>query len=127
MLEFIMNYWIEVAFGLVLSALAAGYKYLKKEIDDRTEENRAMKKAMVAILQQTLYDSYNKWSEKGYCPIFALEVCTRVYEQYHILGGNDVGTELYERLRELPTQPKDTREIKETKETTSLQEENKEE
>ena len=127
MLNFIFKYWIEVVFGLILSALAAGYKYLKKEIDDRTEENRAMKKAMVAILRQTLYDSYNKWSEKGYCPIFALEVCTRVYEQYHILGGNDVGTELYERLRELPTQPKNTREIKETKETTSLQEENKEE
>ena len=40
-----------------------------------------------------------------YCPIYAMEVCTKVYEQYHALGGNNVGTELYERLRELPTQP----------------------
>ena len=43
-----------------------------------------------------------------------MEVCTRVYEQYHALGGNDVGTELYERLKELPTQPQE--EMEEEKE-----------
>ena len=43
-------------------------------------------------------------TERGYCPIYAMEVSTRIYEQYHALGGNDVGTELYERLKELPTE-----------------------
>lgn len=58
----------------------------------------------MALLRQALYDSYNKWSERGYCPIYAMEVTKRIYEQYHALGGNDVGTELYERLKELPTE-----------------------
>ena len=114
MLEFIKQYWIEFVFGLIISALTYGYKHLKQEIENRMEENKAMKKAMVAILRQTIYDSYNKWSEKGYCPIYAMEVCTKVYEQYHALGGNNVGTELYERLRELPTQPMHKEEKTET-------------
>lgn len=107
MTDFIANYWIEFAFGIVTAAIATGYKGLKKEMKARIEEQKAMKKAITALLRQTLYDAYSKWSERGYCPIYAMEVCTKVYEQYHALGGNNVGTELYERLRELPTKPKE--------------------
>lgn len=107
MTDFIINYWIEVAFGIIVVIMTTAYKNLKKDIDTRIAEQKAMKEAITALLRQTLYDTYNKWSEKGYCPIYAMEVCTRVYEQYHILGGNDVGTELYERLKELPTNLKE--------------------
>lgn len=67
------------------------------------KEQEAVKEGLVAILRQTIYDNYNKWSERGYCPIYAMEVIKKVYEQYHALGGNDVGTELYERIKDLPT------------------------
>lgn len=105
MIEFIESYWIEFAFGLIITALTAGYRNLKKDIAERINEQKAIKAAITALLRQSLYDSYNKWSEKGYCPIYAMEAVTKVYEQYHALGGNDIGTELYERLKELPTQP----------------------
>lgn len=116
MADFIANYWIEAAFGLIITIIAAVYKSLKKEIEVRIAEQKAMKKAITALLRQTLYDSYSKWSERGYCPIYAMEVCTKVYEQYHALGGNNVGTELYERLKELPTQPPEKTEESEEKE-----------
>lgn len=67
---------------------------------------------LLALLRQALYDAYNKWSEKGYCPIYAMEVSEKIYEQYHALGGNDVGTELFERLKELPTQPQNIKDNK---------------
>ena len=112
MIEFVSHYWIEVVFGLITAAVGAGFRSLKKDMNVRIEEQKAMKKAITALLRQALVDSYNKWSERGYCPIYAMEVCTKVYEQYHLLGGNDVGTELYERLRELPTQPAEEQEEK---------------
>ena len=65
---------------------------------------RTMLQRLEKRAYEALYDSYNKWTERGYCPIYAMEVSTRIYEQYHALGGNDVGTELYERLKELPTE-----------------------
>ncbi len=104
MINFIINYWIEFAFGVLVAIMTTVYRSLKKDIKIRVMEQKAMKEAILSLLRQTIYDTYNKWSERGYCPIYAMEVATKVYEQYHALGGNDVGTELYERLKELPTQ-----------------------
>ncbi|MDO4301798.1 MAG: hypothetical protein Q4D26_10455 [Clostridia bacterium] len=105
MLEIIKQYWIEFIFAVFTGFLGLCYKSLKKELLKRVKEQEAVKQGVVALLRQALYDSYNKWSERGYCPIYAMEVSKRIYEQYHALGGNDVGTELYERLKELPTEP----------------------
>lgn len=99
----IQQYWIEFIFAALTGFLGLCYKSLKKELLKRVQEQEAVKEGVVALLRQALYDSYNKWSERGYCPIYAMEVSKRIYEQYHALGGNDVGTELYERLKELPT------------------------
>lgn len=103
--ELIKQYWIELMFGGFTAFLGFCYKGLKSELIKKVKEQEAVKEGLVALLRQSLYDAYNKWSERGYCPIYAMEVSKRIYEQYHALGGNDVGTELYERLKELPTEP----------------------
>ena len=48
---------------------------------------------------------YEKWDERGYCPIYAKEALKRAYHSYHTLGGNDVATGLYEQTMELPEHP----------------------
>lgn len=103
-IDLIQQYWIELIFAILTGFLGLCYRSLKKELIKRVKEQEAVKEGLVALLRQALYDSYNKWSERGYCPIYAMEVTKRIYEQYHALGGNDVGTELYERLKELPTE-----------------------
>lgn len=102
-IELIKQYWVELMFGCFTAFLGLCYRSLKNELIKKVKEQEAVKEGLVALLRQSLYDSYNKWSERGYCPIYAMEVSKRIYEQYHALGGNDVGTELYERLKELPT------------------------
>lgn len=47
----------------------------------------------------------NLYTERGYCPLYAKEALTRAYKAYHALGGNDVATELYHDIMELPTEP----------------------
>lgn len=103
-IDLIQQYWIELVFATFTGFLGLCYRSLKKELIKRVKEQEAVKEGVVALLRQALYDAYNKWSERGYCPIYAMEVAKRIYEQYHALGGNDVGTELYERLKELPTE-----------------------
>lgn len=96
-----------------LSEIKSSIQKLTKTIEENTQstEQAAMKEGVVALLRQALYDSYNKWTEKGYCPIYAMEVSKKIYEQYHTLGGNDVGTELFERLKDLPTEPQSKEKI----------------
>lgn len=104
LIEVISEYWLELIFGCFTAFLGFCYKGLKNELIKRVKEQEAVKQGLVAILRQTIYDNYNKWSERGYCPIYAREVISDVYAQYHSLGGNDVGTELYNRTMELPTE-----------------------
>ena len=60
---------------------------------------------MQALLRDAIIRSYNKYSEMEYCPIYAKENVKHMYEPYHKLGGNDVATELVEKLLALPTEP----------------------
>lgn len=101
MAEFIVKYWIEFLFGLIISGMGVMAKFMYNQ----HLKNKAIGKGVEALLRNGIVQTYNKWSEKGYCPIYARENAVRMYEPYHILGGNDVATDLIEDLKKLPTEP----------------------
>ena len=57
---------------------------------------------MQSILERV---DYEKYTERGYCPIYAREQLTRVYEAYHGMGGNGTGTDFYKKTIALPPEP----------------------
>lgn len=65
---------------------------------------RAVKNGLQCLLRAEIIRSYDKYTEKGYCAIYAKEATTRAYKAYHALGGNDVATELYHEIIELPNE-----------------------
>lgn len=67
---------------------------------------QAIKNGLQCLLRAEIINQYDKWHERGYCPIYAKESMTRAYKAYHALGGNDVATELYHEMIELPTEEK---------------------
>ena len=119
MIDFIVKYWIEFLFGLIISGMGV----MAKLMYNQHLKNKAIDKGVEALLRNGIVQTYNKWSERGYCPIYARENATRMYEPYHILGGNDVATDLIEDLKGLPTEPqkkKERRRRKEKKKKVSL-------
>lgn len=66
---------------------------------------KAIKNGLQCLLRAEIIRSYDKYTERGYCPLYAKEALTRAYKAYHALGGNDVATELYHAIMELPTEP----------------------
>lgn len=54
------------------------------------------------LLRMELIRSHEKYTAKEHCPVYAKENLTRAYKAYHALGGNDVATELYNQLMQLP-------------------------
>lgn len=105
MIDFIIKYWVQFGFGL----LVGGLGYLWKKVKAQRTEYDALRGGMQALLRNAIVESYNKWSEKGYCPIYARENVNRMYKPYHALGGNDIATDLVHDLNELPTQPQEVK------------------
>jgi hypothetical protein len=98
MAEFIMEYWIVFAFGLITSGFVWVFKQFK-----------AFKLGLQAILRNSIIEQYNKYFEKEYIPIYAMENVTAMYKEYHALGGNGTITKLYEELLELPHRKEDVK------------------
>lgn len=101
MVEFIFKYWIEFLFGLVISGMGVFAKILYGQY----LKNKAIAEGVQALLRNGIVETYNMWIEKDYCPIYARENAARMYVPYHVLGGNDIATDLIEDLKNLPTEP----------------------
>ena len=71
---------------------------------------KAVKAGMQCLLRAEIVRSYDKYTGRGYCPIYAKEALTKAYDAYHALGGNDVATGLYHAVLELPCEKGDKKE-----------------
>ena len=76
----------------------------QEQIHSKMEEQSAriskLEDGLQALLRIEII--HDKYMERKYCPVYAKESLSRAYNAYHALGGNDVATELYHQVIELP-------------------------
>lgn len=82
----------------VPTLIAAVFKILFTQI-------KAIKLGLQALLRAQLIDDWNKWSERGYAPIYARENFENCWRQYHSLGVNGVMDNIHQKFLALPTEP----------------------
>lgn len=82
----------------VPAVLAAVFKILFTQI-------KAIKLGLQALLRAQLISDWNKWSERGYAPIYARENFENCWKQYHSLGVNGVMDDIHDRFMKLPVEP----------------------
>lgn len=70
--------------------------------DKKTDEEKALCSGVQCLLRAEIIRSYEKYAEKGYCPLYSKQALTTAYKSYHALGGNDVATDLYEKVMDMP-------------------------
>lgn len=109
MTEFIIKYWLEVGFGLLCGAVAAGFKLVSKKLEERQKEEEtrraeqeALKEGVLALLHDRLYQGCRYHIHNGEIADDEMKNMEYLYQGYHALGGNGTGTELYERIKKLP-------------------------
>lgn len=100
--EWIVKYWVEWAFGIVAIGLTAAYRSLAKRMKKRVQDDAALRKGVIAMLHDRLYQSCRYYIKKGWVDTEGLENLEYLYKSYHDLGGNGTGTALYERVKDLP-------------------------
>ena len=100
MQERILDWLVPFLCGLAISLATSLISLVIK----REKKARLLEDGVESLLRLEIVRSYNEYTEKGYCPIYAKESLTRAYNDYHALGGNDVATGLYSNIMELPTE-----------------------
>ena len=73
----------------------------------RKVKTKALEEGVQCLLRVEIIRAHEKYTEKGYCPIYAKESLKRTYTAYHILGGNDIATDLCKETLALQTESKD--------------------
>lgn len=101
-MDFIINYWLEFAMGIIAAAVTIGFKLIFSKIKKWKIEQDAVKDGVLALLHDRLYQGCQLHLQMGKISESELRNMECLYNGYHELGGNGTGTELYERVKELP-------------------------
>ncbi|MBQ8708537.1 MAG: hypothetical protein IJ523_10660 [Succinivibrionaceae bacterium] len=116
--DWIVKYWVQWLFGLVIAALGAAYKHLanrvKKEREERevkakqdAEEIKALKNGMRSILRRQIIADCETAQQDEYCDTTTKDTIKDMYDSYHALGGNGVVSALVTQTMNLPSVRKD--------------------
>jgi len=104
LVAFVSAHWVEWLFAGAVSVLAFLYRNISARLQSEQAKNEAIAAGVQSLLRESIVGNYNKYSEKGFCPIYAKESIKKVYASYHGLGGNDVATELYNKILKMHEQ-----------------------
>jgi len=101
----ILPYIINICSGCILAVCTYHITRIRSEKQEQAKKEDALEAGVQCLLRNSIVTDYNKYSNKGYCPIYAKESLKRTYEAYSNLGGNDVAKELYHTLLQMPADP----------------------
>ncbi len=96
------EHWVEWVFAIATGTLGILYRRISAQLQVEKQKNEAIADGVQSLLRESIVSNFNRYSERGYCPIYAKESIKKVYAAYHDLGGNDVATELYRKLLVMP-------------------------
>lgn len=85
----------------------AEHTALKQRMNQYLERIDDVEVGLQSLLRLEIIRSHEKYMDRKFCPLYAKESLTRAYKSYHKLGGNDVATDLYNELMDLPLEPKE--------------------
>lgn len=97
-IEYISAHWVQWLFAALLAILGWGYRTVSAQLKAERAKNEAIAEGVQSLLRESIVSNYNKYLDKGFMPIYAKESLKSAYAAYHNLGGNDVATELYNKM-----------------------------
>ena len=77
-----------------------------KRLQQLKVDNDSVKLGIQALLRAQMIADWNKYSEKGYAPIYAKDSFEACWKQYHNLGANGVMDGIHDKFMALPDAPK---------------------
>lgn len=116
MIDWILKYWVEFLFGLIIGALGFLYKKTSKKVmtiyenynNDRAEQ-KLLKSVISVLLSDRITQYWRIYCKDNYCSPEALREITVLYTHYAELNGSDRAVDsFYNDLVNLPHRRSDS-------------------
>lgn len=101
MWDFILKYWLEFVFGLIVAGLSAAYAHLAKRFKAEKKKNEAIENGLRGILRIQILDTYDKCIADGKrISVSRKDAVVSIYQSYCALGDSidDTIKQLYEEI-----------------------------
>lgn len=82
---------------------AAFILYVVRRLHDNRKRIKALEAGVQALLRSQMISSYDKWTGRGFAPIWAKDNFQNCWKQYHSLGANGVMDGIHDEFMDLPT------------------------
>jgi hypothetical protein len=107
LLEFIIKYWLEALFGVILTGLSFLVRRLFQEAKTARHAASAVQTGIRCMLRDRIIHSYENYVRLGYCPLAVRENTEEMHAAYKALGGNGAVDHVVAEMNELPTVKKE--------------------
>ena len=98
MADFILKYWVQEFFALIIAAIT----WMAKALHRKKTEYDVLREGILALLHDRLYQACSFFIARGYCTVEDRNNLEYLYRPYKALGGNGTGESLYRKCLELP-------------------------
>ena len=102
MWEWICKYWIEVAFGLLVTGVSFVLKNFNKKLKEERARSQAIESGVRDVLRLQILDNYEKCKQAGKISVSRKDAIDSAYKSYHALGGNGTITQVHAEIMEMP-------------------------
>lgn len=97
-----IQYILPTLAGTAIGAGGWALRKIVKRQKEQEDEQKAIKDGMLALLHDRIFSIYASCHDRGCASIEEIRNVEYLYHPYHKLGGNGTGTELYERIKDMP-------------------------
>jgi oligoendopeptidase F len=101
MWDFILKYWLEFVFGLIVTGLSAAYAHLAKRFKAERAKNQAIENGLRGILRIQILDTYDRCVADGNrISVSRKDAVASIYQSYCALGDSidDTIKQMYEEI-----------------------------
>lgn len=101
MWDFVVKYWLEFVFGLIVTGLSAAYAHLAKKLKAERMKNQAIENGLRGILRIQILDTYDRClADGGRISVSRKDAVVSIYQSYCALGDSvdDTIKQLYEEI-----------------------------
>jgi hypothetical protein len=98
MLDFILQYWLEILFGVLISL----FTYLYKKYNGVKKISKTVEERVVALLKNEILNNYCILSNKSSVTMTEKETINTFYDQYVVLTNKEDLRDLLNKINNMP-------------------------